>query len=111
MRIHGIGFKTADHIAQKMGVPHDSIRRVHPGRASERPAIMRMTDNKNSGVGRMVGAVLTWAVVLYLLASLFGWLIQRKWGAIFIIWALWFFGAMIILGGALTPDHRQCRLG
>jgi exodeoxyribonuclease V alpha subunit len=29
--IHGIGFKTADQIAQKMGVPHDSILRACAG--------------------------------------------------------------------------------
>jgi exodeoxyribonuclease V alpha subunit len=29
--IHGIGFKTADQIAQKIGIPHDSILRVCAG--------------------------------------------------------------------------------
>ncbi|PWU16299.1 MAG: ATP-dependent RecD-like DNA helicase, partial [Verrucomicrobia bacterium] len=29
--IHGIGFKTADQIAQKMGVPHDSVLRARAG--------------------------------------------------------------------------------
>jgi hypothetical protein len=61
-----------------------------------------MSDEKKSGLAGLLGTILTWASALYLLASLFGWLIQRKWGAVFIIWALWFFGAMIILGGALT---------
>jgi len=31
--IHGIGFRTADQIAQKMGVPHDSILRASAGLA------------------------------------------------------------------------------
>jgi len=29
--IHGIGFKTADQVAQKMGVPHDSVLRAAAG--------------------------------------------------------------------------------
>ena len=29
--IHGIGFKTADQIAQKVGIPHDSILRACAG--------------------------------------------------------------------------------
>lgn len=29
--IHGIGFKTADTIAQKMGIPHDAPQRVDAG--------------------------------------------------------------------------------
>jgi exodeoxyribonuclease V alpha subunit len=29
--IHGIGFKTADQIAQKIGIPHDSIMRACAG--------------------------------------------------------------------------------
>lgn len=29
--IHGIGFKTADQIAQKIGIPHDSIIRACAG--------------------------------------------------------------------------------
>ena len=29
--IHGIGFKTADQIAQKVGVPHDSLLRACAG--------------------------------------------------------------------------------
>jgi hypothetical protein len=61
-----------------------------------------MNGDKKSSVGGTVGTILTWASAFYLLASLFGWLIQRKWGAIFIIWLLWFFGAMIAVGGALT---------
>jgi len=28
--IHGIGFKTADQIAQKVGIPHDSVLRAQP---------------------------------------------------------------------------------
>lgn len=49
-----------------------------------------------------LGTALTWAAVLYLLVWGIGWLLQRKWGVILIVWLLWYFGAMIVLGGVLT---------
>ena len=44
-----------------------------------------MNDDKKSGFGRKVEAVLTWAAILYLLAWLFDWLSSRKWGAFLIL--------------------------
>lgn len=61
-----------------------------------------MNDDKKSGVGTKLGTILTWGAVLYLVAWLFGWLLGRRWGLFLILWVLWFFGAMIVLGGALT---------
>ena len=40
--IHGIGFKTADQIAQKMGIPHDSIIRACAGLSH---VLLEATDN------------------------------------------------------------------
>jgi hypothetical protein len=61
-----------------------------------------MDDNKKSGIGKIAGTILSWAAVLYLMTWLFGWLLGRRWGLFLILWLLWFIGAMIILGGALT---------
>ena len=61
-----------------------------------------MNDNKKAGFGSKLGTLLTGAAVLYLVIWTIGWLLERKWGTILIIWGLWFFGAMVILGGALS---------
>ena len=45
--IHGIGFKTADQIAQKMGVPFDSILRA---RAGLRYVLQQATDDGHCGL-------------------------------------------------------------
>ena len=61
-----------------------------------------MNNHERPGIGQILGTVFTWAGILLLLLWLVGWLLERKWGAFLIVWLLWFFGAMIVLGGALT---------
>jgi drug/metabolite transporter (DMT)-like permease len=61
-----------------------------------------MNNDKKSESTAKLGAILTWVAILCLAVWAIDWLIQRKWGAIFIIWVLWFWGAMIILGAALA---------
>jgi len=70
-----------------------------------------MTSNKNSAIGKKLESILTWGAILYLLASMFVWLVQQKWGTLLILWALWFFGAIIILGAALTAITGDYNLG
>jgi hypothetical protein len=57
---------------------------------------------KESAVGKIASAALGWAAVLYLLAWLLGWLLERKWGGFLIITGIWFVGTTMLLGGVLT---------
>jgi hypothetical protein len=70
-----------------------------------------MKRKNESGIGGRLESVLISAAVLYLLASMFGWLVQRKWGALLIIWGLWLSGAIILVGAALTAITGDYNLG
>lgn len=61
-----------------------------------------MPRDRKSGFSEKLAVGLTWAAVLYLLVCGICWLLERKWGAILIVWLLSYFGSMIILGGWLT---------
>ncbi len=61
-----------------------------------------MKHGKEPGVGKTLGMILSWAAVLYLLVHVLGWLLGRKWGIFLIVAVLWFFGAVILIGGVIS---------
>ncbi len=58
-----------------------------------------MNDDRKTGLGGKLGTAVTWVAVLYLLACLFGWLFQRKWGLFLILTVLATIGWAVPLCG------------
>lgn len=60
-----------------------------------------MSEDKESGIGRTLGAILSWAAALCMAVWALDRLLARKWGLFVILVVLWTIGSALILALAL----------